>query len=286
MKWIGLKLNLKIKPAIFFEITSKLSEVVNIPVILIGNVRDVDTAQNILEKSNIQLTCKTREVDLVKKWNQGDFNNPKCISCNTCLDPSKHIGICVFNKNQCSVKYAEPAPLQSIKLDQYRVTYIPDGVGLTRNFEAMLANLGTNEEDSKKLKEYLNKEGKLVISYGAFLIENKKDKILFDLGMGQENVSYIEGQGNGGELLNNLKLLGIERENITKVIYSHFHPSHIGWTSIEENGKRVLTFPNAEYYSSKYEWEFWENKTEGPISIDPVKFKQPLRSFGTSIGSL
>ena len=59
MKWIGLKLNLKIKPAIFFEITSKLSEVVNIPVILIGNVRDVDTAQNILDKSNIQLTCKT-----------------------------------------------------------------------------------------------------------------------------------------------------------------------------------------------------------------------------------
>ena len=97
MKWIGLKLNLKIKPVIFFERTSKLSEVVNIPVILIGNVRDVDTAQNILDKSNIQLTCKTREVDLVKKWNQGDFNNPKCISCNTCFNK---YSTCVFNKGK------------------------------------------------------------------------------------------------------------------------------------------------------------------------------------------
>ena len=270
----------KVNSPLYRPIGEKLSKILNIPVMVTGGARNVDDLNEILNGSNIQyfgigrpLIC---EYDLIKKWKEGITKKVKCISCNTCLDPSKHIGICVFNKNQCSVKYAEPAPLQSIKLDQYRVTYIPDGVGLTRNFEAMLANLGANEEDSKKLKEYLNKEGKLVISYGAFLIENKNDKILFDLGMGQENVSYIEGQGNGGELLNNLKLLGIERENITKVIYSHFHPSHIGWTSIEENGKRVLTFPNAEYYSSKYEWEFWENKTEGPISIDPIKFKQPL----------
>ena len=77
-------------------------------------------------------------------------------------------------------------------------------------------------------------------------------------------------------MIKNLKKAGVNREDITKVIYSHFHPTHIGWTILEENGKRVLTFPNANYYSSKNEWEFWANKIDEPISIDKKDFKEPL----------
>jgi len=51
---------------------------------------------------------------------------------------------------------------------------------------------------------------------------------------------------------------------------------HTGGTSIEENGKRVLTFPNAEYYSSKNEWNFWINKIGEPLGIDNKTFKEPL----------
>ena len=84
---------------------------------------------------------------------------------------------------------------------------------------------------------------------------------MFDLGIGDQHHSTPEGHGDGGELLNNLKKVGIDKKDITKVIYSHFHPAHVGWTSIEENGKRVLTFPNAEYYSSKNEWDFWKYRS-------------------------
>ena len=91
------------------------------------------------------------------------------------------------------------------------------------------------------------------MSFGSFLIEYKNEKILFDLGIGKCHYETPEGFGVGGELLNNLKKAGLDRKDITKVIYSHFHPDHIGWTSIEENGKRVLTFPNAKYYSSENE---------------------------------
>ncbi len=114
------------------------------------------------------------------------------------------------------------------------------------------------------------------MSIGSFLIEYKNEKILFDLGQGDNHISTPEGFGDGGELLNNLKKAGLDRKDITKVIYSHFHPTHIGWTTLEENGKRVLTFPNANYYSSKNEWEFWANKIDEPISIDKKDFKEPL----------
>ena len=270
----------KVNSPLYEPIGVKLSKILKIPVMITAGARNVDKLNEILNKSNIQyfgigrpLIC---EYDLIKKWKEGVTKKSKCVSCNTCLDPSKHIGVCIFNQNQCKIRHAEPAPLQSIQLGQYKVSFIPDGFGVTRNFEQMLAGLGSTEEESKKLKEYLDPDGNLLITYGSFLIENKNEKILFDLGIGEGSYSYVEGKGHGGELLDNLQKLGIDRNNITKVILSHFHPSHTGWTSIEENGKRVLTFPNAEYYSSQYEWEFWENKTSGPISIDPVKFKAPL----------
>ena len=272
----------KVNSPLYEPIGTKLAEILKIPVMVTAGARNMDNLNEILNRSNIQyfgigrpLIC---EFDLIKKWKEGVTKKVKCISCNACFNPKKHLGACIFNQNKCDIKYAEPAPLQTIQLDEYKISYVPDGMGLTRPFDQMLAGLASSEEESKKLKTYLNKESKLVISYGAFLIENKNEKILFDLGIGDEPVSYVEGEGSGGELLNNLERLGVDRHNITKVIISHFHPSHTGWVSIKEKRKRVLTFPNAEYYCSEQEWEFWKDKTEGPISIDPVKIKKPLEN--------
>ena len=130
----------------------------------------------------------------------------------------------------------------------------------------------TIDEDWQKYKSYLTSEGKNLISLGGFLIEYKKEKILMDLGIGDRVLSLPIAEFEGGELLNNLKKAGVDRKDITKVIYTHLHTDHIGWTSIEENGKQVLTFPNAEYYCSQYDWEFWKDKTEDPLGVDEKKF--------------
>ena len=212
------------------------------------------------------------EYDLIKKWKNGETKKAKCVSCNSCLN--KHFGICIFNKNKCDMKQsAEPAPLKTIKIGEYKVTYLPDGEG---SIIPSFAYHGSTEEDWRNLKEYLNKEGKSLMSIGSFLIEYKNEKILFDLGIGDNHYSTPEGNCDGGELLNNLKKVGLDRKDITKVIYSNFHAEHVGWTSIEENGKRVLTFPNADYYSSKNEWDFWKDKTNEPTGIDLKSFKEPL----------
>ena len=158
-------------------------------------------------------------------------------------------------------------------MGEYKVTYLPDGEGYTIPSSSYH---GSCDYDWKNLNAYLNKEGKSLMSMGSFLIEYKNEKILFDLGIGNIHFSTPEGSADGGELLNNLKKAGLDRKDITKVIYSHFHPDHVGWTSIEENGKRILTFPNADYYSSENEWDFWKDKTNEPIGIDLKSFKEPL----------
>ena len=102
------------------------------------------------------------------------------------------------------------------------------------------------------------------MSIGSFLIEYKNEKVLFDLGIGNNHFSSPEGNCDGGELLNNLKKAGLIKEDITKVIYSNFHAEHVGWTSMDINGKRFLTFSNADYFSSENEWNFWKDKINEP----------------------
>ena len=92
---------------------------------------------------------------------------------------------------------AQPARFQSIQLGEYKITYLPDGEGYTI---PSLSYHGSTEDDWKKLKKYLNKEGKSLKSIGSFLIEYKKEKILFDLGIGPNPFSIPEGNFNGGEL--------------------------------------------------------------------------------------
>ena len=84
---------------IYFERTSKLAKVLNIPLILIGNIRDVDTIQYVLNNSNIEYIALGRplicELDLVKKWKNGETKKAKCVSCNSCM---KNHCVCVFNQ--------------------------------------------------------------------------------------------------------------------------------------------------------------------------------------------
>ena len=247
------------KNLFYAEVGIKLAEKLKIPVMVTAGARNVDELNEILNKSNIQYFGITRPLickyDLLKKWKNGVTKKSKCISCSFCL--FKHLGICVFNKKKCDVKYAEPAPFQSINLGEYKITYLPNGEGQTI---PSFAYHGSTEEDWKKHKDYLTKEGKSLMSIGSFLIEYKNEKILFDLGIGNNHFSSPEGNCDGGELLNNLKKAGLTKEDITKVIYSNFHAEHVGWTSLDIDGKRILTFSNADYYSSQNEWDFWKNK--------------------------
>ena len=273
MSWLSKRT----KSPIYADISAKLAEKVKIPVMVTGGARNVDDLNEILNKSKIQYIGIARplicEYDLIKKWKENQTKKAKCVSCNSCLN--KPFGVCVFNKNKCDIKQAEAADFQSINLGEYKVTYLPDGEGLTL---PDFSYHGSTPDDWKNLGQYL-KDGKALMGLGSFLIEYKKEKILLDLGIGEIHYSTPEGDGIGGNLLKNLKKAGLDRKDITKVVYSHFHPAHVGWTSIEENGKRVLTFPNAEYYCSENEWDFWTGRIGEPLSVDPKAFKEPLEGI-------
>ena len=91
------------KPPVFYEISKKLAEYINIPVILLGEIRDLDTIDFVLNNSKIEYIGLARpllcEPDIVKRWKNGSKDKSKCISCFACLKDLRNPE-CIFKKKE------------------------------------------------------------------------------------------------------------------------------------------------------------------------------------------
>lgn len=89
----------KDRESYFKDYAKKLSDLVNIPVILIGGNRNLDIMEDILNKDYAQYFSLSRpltaEPDLISKWESGERKRTKCVSCNQCYNtPGKR---CILN---------------------------------------------------------------------------------------------------------------------------------------------------------------------------------------------
>lgn len=115
----------------------------------------------------------------------------------------------------------------------------------------------------------------------CLLVENENRKILIDTGMGRkQNEKYYKYKYlfGGDDLLTNLSKLGIMPEEITDVILTHLHDDHVGGAVYyNEDNKTVLTFPHANHYLSReqYEWAVNPNPREAAsyfkVNFEPIK---------------
>jgi len=75
--------------AYFREMAATVERAVNVPVMAVGGIRSLETADSILESGDADFVsmCRPfiREPDLVDRWQRGDTRPSTCISCNKCL---------------------------------------------------------------------------------------------------------------------------------------------------------------------------------------------------------
>jgi glyoxylase-like metal-dependent hydrolase (beta-lactamase superfamily II) len=113
------------------------------------------------------------------------------------------------------------------------------------------------------LEDELTPEGTLPIKRGSFLVRSSGRTILVDTGIGAKNPDLP-----GGELLSNLEQLGVRLDDIDVVVNTHLHFDHVGWHCSQRDGEFVPTFPRAEYWIARKEWDFWTDPAilaeEGP----------------------
>ena len=89
-----------VNEAYFLNFAAVLAEKVSVPVILVGGLRSIETMNNILRDTKIELLSLSRpllcEPDFPNKLMEGKTKVSKCISCNACYASPSHR--CVFRE--------------------------------------------------------------------------------------------------------------------------------------------------------------------------------------------
>ncbi|MGI6722395.1 MAG: MBL fold metallo-hydrolase [Anaerovoracaceae bacterium] len=99
----------------------------------------------------------------------------------------------------------------------------------------------------------------------CYLIRTKGKNILVDTGVGDSNLHGRKKEG----LLSQLDKLKLSPEDIDIVVFTHLHPDHIGWNTIEEKGKITKTFKRAAYIAHTKEYAYISNQaSEGNFNTE------------------
>lgn len=171
-------------------------------------------------------------------------------------------------------KTASFANVQSMNMDNFTITAITDGgayIQATTMYPPSVSEKWSSHADLTDDSE------RVVVTLGGFLIETEGKKILMDLGYGPQIVKFPGfGPFIGGKYLASLAETDVAPEEITDVVFTHLHCDHTGWTSVEKEGNRQLTFPNATYWCAQPEWEYWVKNPGGlgpdqEVVLDPLK---------------
>lgn len=151
----------------------------------------------------------------------------------------------------------------SLKIAGYDIKPIPTGIfGLDGG-----AMFGTVPKVLWQKSNPPDEFNRIPMEARALLLKSPHRNILIDCGNGGDFVAkygekmgskFSEMYGVHGEALQlkiSLQKQGLNFEDITDVILTHLHFDHCGGAVCERNGELIPTFPNAQYYVQKENFE-------------------------------
>lgn len=96
----------------------------------------------------------------------------------------------------------------------------------------------------------------LTTTFSPVVVESAGQRILIDAGLGPD--AAAQPGATAGQLVANMRAVGITPESIDEVIITHFHPDHVN--GLLAHGEPV--YPNAKIRVPRVEWDFWNNDQE------------------------
>jgi glyoxylase-like metal-dependent hydrolase (beta-lactamase superfamily II) len=98
------------------------------------------------------------------------------------------------------------------------------------------------------LDEHNHVTHKLTFEGNVLVVKGNDRIVLIDTGSGQTHGEAV------GKIVKHLAAAGIQKEGVTDIVLTHAHHDHIGGI-MDEAG--LSTFPNAQIYIAKEEYDFW-----------------------------
>jgi glyoxylase-like metal-dependent hydrolase (beta-lactamase superfamily II) len=181
-----------------------------------------------------------------------------------------------------------PAERARVQVGDTTVTFLPDGHG---HLDPAVLFPASQPDGWAVHAAYLDRDGRLPVSIGSFLIRTSHQALLVDLGLGAMDFAVPDvATFTGGRLLESLRAEGMQAADIDTVFFTHLHHDHVGWTSNvapapnAPSGQVVdgLTFASARHVVSAAEWQHWKG-TDEPIGPDPAAVQSPLADVITFV---
>ena len=166
---------------------------------------------------------------------------------------------------------ASPALTTTLDLGGITLTYVPDG---EFRAEPSVAYPTGHDDLFGDGLDVVDEDGMLVLSVGAVLLTTHDRRLLVDAGIGARTIPLArpgatrDAYMRGGTLLESLRALGVEPDQIDAVLLTHLHADHVGWLG-DESGDGVPTFPNADYWVTDQEWDFWARPEHHGDAVGP-----------------
>lgn len=150
-----------------------------------------------------------------------------------------------------------PAPyFYRFKIGDFEGTIVSDGTLPLGDPHKNFLGLADAEMD-KQLSDNFLPLSNAVLEQNALVVNTGDKLILFDTGMGSLRLFGP----TTGKLMNSLKQAGINPSDIDAVVMTHAHIDHCGGCMADDGSRH---FPNAQYYITQADYDFWTDETKVP----------------------
>lgn len=111
---------------------------------------------------------------------------------------------------------------------------------------------------------YLTDTGALVLSMHSWLVRTEHHTVLIDscIGNGKDRMPRAHWHQLNNPYLERLQAAGVAPEEVDFVMCTHMHGDHVGWNTVQRDGRWVPTFPNAQYVFGRVEYDYWLNNPD------------------------
>jgi glyoxylase-like metal-dependent hydrolase (beta-lactamase superfamily II) len=115
--------------------------------------------------------------------------------------------------------------------------------------------------------------GFIKLSVHSWLLQIGGQKILIDGCCGNNKIKPARPFWNmlNTDWLERLAAAGARPDEIDLVMCTHLHHDHVGWNTLQRDGKWVPTFPKARYVFSKPDFEYY-HKLDSEPGKEPAEF--------------
>ena len=99
-------------------------------------------------------------------------------------------------------------------------------------------------------------DGRLQLYYGCYALRGNGKTIMVDTGKGPG--PHPDRGNRRGDLPGQLRLHGIDPNDVDLVVHTHLHHDHVGWNvTLGGSGEARPTFPKARHLVPRGDWEYF-----------------------------